>query len=294
VPMIVDLSAPQVTPPVQVVSPDGWLAALVDNTWAGVTLSYNGEAGDVPLADVADVRQVRIVRQDPGAAAPVPVRSADPAWAIEGAGSAYDHEAPLGVAVVYTATPIYADGSTGPASSLAVTVDAPPVGPGDVWIKNLDTPGLSQRVTVTQWPQLTWAARIDSAAVAGSPYPVASQDVYGAPTSNITLDAENTQIEAVQTLLATPGVLLIQTRPDYHRPDQYVLVGDVQQQVASVPTGSRTYTADLTQVGRPDTAGQPLRMPGWSWDELASRFASWDAVAASYSSWASLAVNGAL
>lgn len=238
------------------------------------------------------IRQVRIVRQDPGGGAPVPVRSADPAWAIGGVGTAYDHEAPLGVAVIYTATPIYEDGTSGPQSSLAVTVPAPQRGPGDVWVKSLDTPGTSARVTVIQWPQLTWAARLDTAEIVGSAFPAASQDVYGAAASSITIDAESTQIEAVEKLLTTPGVLLLQTRPDYHRPDQYVLVGDVQQQAISVPTESRTYTADLKQVGQPDTTGQPLRIPGWSWDELAQQFATWDAVAASYDSWASLSTNG--
>jgi len=238
------------------------------------------------------IRKVLIARQDPGGGDPVPVRSGDLAWALGGVGSAYDHEAPLGVAVIYTATPVYADGSTGAASSLAVTVPAPPRGPGDVWIKSIDEPGISARVTVTQWPALSWGARIDTADVAGSPFPAASQDVYGAPASSITIDAEGSAIETVQRLLTTPGVLLVQTRPDYHRPDQYVLVGTVQQQINSTPTEPRTYTADLIRVGRPDTANQPMRIPGWSWDELARTFASWDAVEASYESWQSVATNG--
>lgn len=238
------------------------------------------------------IRKVRITRQDPGTVVPLPVRSGDSAWALGGVGSAYDHEAPLGVAVIYTATPVYADGSTGASSSLAVTVPAPSRGPGDVWIKSIDEPGISARVTVTQWPALSWNARIDTADVAGNPFPAASQDVYGAPASSIAIDAEGSAIETVQRLLTTPGVLLVQTRPDYHRPDQYVLVGNVQQQITSTPTEPRTYTADLTQVGRPDTAGQPMRIPGWSWDELARTFASWDAVEASYESWQSVATNG--
>ncbi|WP_326764349.1 hypothetical protein OG978_06945 [Streptomyces sp. NBC_01591] len=128
----------------------------------------------------------------------------------------------------------------------------------------------------------------------GSAYPVASQDVYAAAESSIVIDAEGSQIEALERLLVTPGVRLIQTRPDYHRPDQYVLLNDVQQVMDSIPTQSRSYQAALTQVDRPDTAGQPMRIPGWSWDILAERFATWDSVAASYSSWASLSTNGIL
>ncbi|MGW2090369.1 hypothetical protein [Streptomyces sp. NPDC001880] len=292
-PMIVDPDAPLITPPERVTSPDGYFAAVMDEPWAGVVLSYNGTTPPA-LPDASAVRKVRIVRQDPGATSPVPVRSADPAWAIGGVGTAYDHEAPLGVAVVYTATPVYEDGSTGPASSLAVTAPAPTSWSRDVWIKSLDEPGLSALVTVRSWPDLTWSARIDSAAVEGSAYPVASQDVYAAAESSIVIDAEGPQIEALERLLVTPGVRLIQTRPDYHRPDQYVLLSDVQQVMDSIPTQSRSYQAALTQVDRPDTTGQPMRIPGWSWDLLAERFATWDSVAASYSSWASLSTNGIL
>lgn len=290
-PLIVDPSIPEVTPPVVVVSPDGWLRATVDEDWAGVVLAYDATAG-TPAPSAGDIRQVLITRQSGGD--PLPVRSADPAWAIGGVGTAYDHEAPLGIPVAYRATPIYTDGTEGPVSSLALTVPAPNPGPLDVWIKSVDEPGLSAQVTVTSWPELTWGARLDTAAVLGSPFPVAAQDVYAAATSEIAIDAEGTQIEVLERLLATPGVRLIQTRPDYHRPDQYVLFGDVQQVMGSIPIQPRTYHAALTQVARPATAGQPMRIPGWSWDTVAERFGTFDAVVASYPSWASLSVDGAL
>lgn len=291
--MIVDTSAPHITPPAVVTSPDGWLSAVVDDVWAGVLLGYDADTTSAPLADVAQVRQVRIERQDPGATSPVPVRSADPAWAIEGVGAAYDHEAPLGVAVVYTATPVYADGSTGPSSSLAVTVPEP-APPADVWIKSLDEPGLSARVTVTSWPELQWTSRIDSADVAGSPYQATSQDVYASAGSTITMDADGDQIEALRTLLTTPGVRLIQTRTANRRPDQFVLFANPTEAVDANPDGARTFSATVQQVQRPDTAVQPLRIPGWSYDMLAAQYATYDAVAATFSSYLQLATNGRL
>ncbi|MGW1134430.1 hypothetical protein [Streptomyces griseoluteus] len=289
-PMIVDLSAPHVSPPAVITSPDGWLSAVIDDQWAGVLLGYQA---DSDLPDVADVRKVRIVRQDPGATGPVPVRSADAAWAIEGVGAAYDHEAPLGVAVVYTATPIYADGTTGPSSSLAVTLGVPER-PADVWIKSLDEPDLSARVTVTSWPQLQWASRIDSADVSGSPFPATSQDVYGAAASDITIDADGSQVELLRKLLTTPGVRLIQTRVDNKRPDQFVLFSNPAEAVDTAPDGPRTFTASVQQVARPDTTGQSMRIPGWSYDTLAANYASYDAVAATFSSYLQLATNGRL
>jgi hypothetical protein len=289
-PMIVDPDAPPITPPETVTSPDSWLTAVVDTTWAGVVLAVDYNAG-TPLTDAADVRRVLITRQDPGAAAPVPVRGANLAWALEGTGQAYDHEAPLGVGVTYTARPQYADGSWGPESSLGIQVPAPSPA-ADVWLKSLDLPGSSARVTVTAWPQLAWAARIDQAQVAGSAFPAAAQDVYGAAASDITLDADGDTIEAVRTLLTTPGVLLLQTQPGYHRPDMYALLSDPGESVDAAPDGARTFTAGVIQVERPDTDGQPMRMPDWSYDVLAGQYASYDAVEAAYSSFTSLATNG--
>lgn len=288
-PMIVDPAAPHISPPARVVSPDGWLAATVDSTWAGVTLAVDYTAG-TPLAAAATVQQVRILRTAAGAP-PVPVRSADPAWAVGGVGRAYDHEAPLGAAVIYTATPIYANGTTGPTSALAVTVP-PPDAPTDVWLKSLEAPGLSVRVTVVTWPTLTWGARSESVTAAGSPYPTVAQDVYGAASSDIAVDAAGAAIGQLRALLTTGGVLLMQTRPEYYRPDQYVVLGDITEDLDGAPDEGRTFTAALTEVDRPDTTGQPLRVPGWSWDILADQYATWDAVAASYSSWASLSTNG--
>jgi len=290
-PMIVDPSAPHITPPTPAVSPDGWLTASVDATFAGVMLGVDYRAA-TPYTHAADVRKVRIMRIDPGQPA-VPVRSADTAWAIEGVGSAYDHEAPLGVAVVYTATPVLVDGSSGPSSSVSVTVNEPDP-PADVWIKSLDEPGLSARVTVTSWPQLQWASRIDAADVAGSPYAATSQDVYAAAASDISVDAEGSQIELLRQLLTTPGVRLIQTRGSARRPDQFVLFGDPAEALDTTPDGARTFTASVREVARPDTAGQPMRMPGWSYDLLAAGYGSYDAVAATFSSYQQLATNGVL
>lgn len=288
-PMLVDPDAPLVTPPARVVSPDGWFAATVDVTWAGVVLAVDYTAG-TPLAGAANVRKVRILRTGPDGIA-VPVRSADSAWAIGGVGRAYDHEAPLGVSVAYSARPEFADGSLGPVSSLAVIVPEP-TGLADVWLKSVDVPGLSVLVVVREWPTLTWGARAQTAVARGNRFPAAALDVFGASTSQMVVDAEGSAIEAIRELALSAGVVLVQTRPGYHRPDQYVILGDVAEQLDGTPTLSRRFTVPVTEVARPATAGQPLRMPAWSYDVVAASFASYDAVAASYDSFADLATDG--
>lgn len=292
-PMIVIPSAPPVTPPDDTASPDGWLTATVDPTWAGVTLSIDYTAGDVPHDRAVDVRKVRIQRHQPGGVI-VPVRSGDLAWAVEGVGAAYDHEAPLGVAISYTATPLYDDGTWGPSSSLGVVVPAPAVGAiRDLWIKSLDEPGLSQLVHITTWSGRESPGRQDTANRSGSPYATTTFDTHGAAATTAVVDVAPGQIESVRKLLDS-GVLLAQVRPGYQWPDAFFVPGDWSE----TPTGKLGSTGGyavgftITPVERPDTEGQPMRAPGWSYDTLAEQFATYDAVGASFSTYASLSTNG--
>lgn len=293
-PMIVDPGAPQVTPPDRITSPDGWFAAVVDEQWAGVTLSYDGTVA--PAApDVASILQVRITRTDPGAAASVPVRSGDPAWAVEGVGTAYDHEAPLGVPVVYTATPVYLDGSTGPSSALAVTVPAPEPGEDrDLWLKSLDEPGLSLRVMLVDWPGPTAAGRQSALDIDGSRYRAVSWDVHGAETIPIVVDVPPEDVDRMRNLLRS-GVLLAQARQGYYFSDAFHVPADI---TGPTPTGklgsSEGYRFGWTiePIERPDTVGQPMMLPNWSYDAVAQQFGTYDAVASSYASYGALSTNG--
>lgn len=292
-PMIVDPDAPLVTPPATVTSPEGWLTAVIDAPWAGVVLSYDGTAS-TPVPDVADVRKVLITRQDPGAAEAVPVRSGNLAWAVEGIGQAYDHEAPLGVAVAYTAVPLYADGTWGPSTSLAVTVPAPAVAESkDLWVKSLEDPGLSMRVMLMAAQGTTSAGRMDSAPRSGSPYTAIAYDTAAAPSETVSVDVLAEDIAAFRQLIRS-GVLLAQVRPGYQIPDRFFVPGDVAEKPTGKlgSTGGYTVTFDIVPIERPDTSGQPMAAPGWSYDALAAAFGTYDAVTASYATYAALATNG--
>ncbi|MEU0216854.1 hypothetical protein ABZ281_17795 [Streptomyces sp. NPDC006265] len=293
-PMIVDPSAPQVTPPATLTSPDGFLTAVVDEQWAGV---YLGVDYKTPAAvGWQDIRKVAITRQDPGAAAPVGVRSGDLAWAIEGVGQAYDHEAPLGVAVAYTARPQYADGSWGDESSLGLVVPAPaPAQTRDLWLKSLEEPGLSMRVMYGPDQGTTSEARQESTARTGTPYTAVAYDTAAAPAETVSVDVLAADIEQFRLLIRS-GVLLAQVRPGYQKPDRFFVPGAVSEKATGKlgSTGGYTVTFDIVPIERPATGGQPMRAPAWSYDALAAQFATYDAVSSSYPSYAALATNGAV
>lgn len=294
-PMIVDPSAPPVTPPEQVVSPEGWLTAVVDVPWAGVVLAVDYTAGDTPLDEAADVRKVLITRTNPDGTV-VRVRSGDLAWAVAGVGVAYDHEAPLGAPVAYTATPLYADGTWGPPTSLAVEVPAPAAGElRDLWLKSVDTPGLSLRVMIASAGGRESAARQDTTDRAGSAYRAVTFDVHAAAAMAVTIDVPPEQLAQVRTLLDA-GILLAQVRPGYAWPDAFFVPADISETPTGRlgSTGGYTVAFTIDPIERPDTVGQPMRMPGWSYDQLAADFATYDAVAASYPSYVSLATDGAI
>lgn len=294
-PMIVDPSAPQITPPTTLTSPDGWLTAVVDEPWAGVYLAVDYRDG-TPLAGAAQVRKVQITRQDPGAAVPVGVRSGDLAWALEGVGQAYDHEAPLGVAVVYSARPQYADGTWGPTSSLGLVVPAPlPAQTKDLWLKSVDTPGLSMRVMLGTAQGTTSTARQETAARSGTPYMAVAYDTASAPAETVTVDVLAEDIEQFRQLIRS-GVLLAQVRPGYQKPDRFFVPADVTEQPTGKlgSTGGYAVTFDIVPIERPSSAGQPMRAPAWSYDALAAAFGTYDAVTASFANYAALATNGAV
>ncbi|MFI5859147.1 hypothetical protein [Streptomyces parvulus] len=292
-PMIVDPAAPQIVPPTTVTSPEGWLTAVVDEAWAGVLLAYNA-ATEPAVPNVGQVLRVLITRTDPGAAGPVPVRSGDLAWAVAGVGQAYDQEAPLGVPVVYTATPQYQDGTWGPATALGITVPAPlPAQTKDLWLKSVEEPGLSMRVMYGPAQGMASAARQETAGRSGSGYTAVAYDTAAAPAESVSVDVLAEDILQFRQLIRS-GVLLAQVRPGYRIPDRYFVPGDVGEKPTGKlgSTGGYTVTFDIVPIERPATADQPMRAPNWSYDKLAEQFGTYDAVTATYATYAAQATNG--
>jgi len=285
-PMIVDPNAPQIEPPDEVVSTDGHLTAVIDEPYAGVLLicDRSGDPTVIPHWSVERVNPDGTHHR---------VRSGDPVWSPGGYGLCYDHEAPLGVAVLYVATPLLADGQPAADSSEVAVTIPPPTYPKDVWIKSTNRPGASMRVHVEEWPELTTEARNQLVTIPGDRYPVATLDVYDASTSTMTLFTETAvEAQALRDLLEAPDVLLVSARPEHNRPDEFVVTGTLSEAIIGPGDPARRWTVPLQPVARPDTRDQTMRMPGWSADELLERFATLSAVAASYPTNAAAATDG--
>lgn len=285
-PMIVDPDAPPIEPPDEVSSVDGYLIAILDAPYAGALLVMDRPSYGAPITHWL----VERVHPDGSRHR---VRSGDPVWAPGGMGLCYDHEAPLGVAVLYSATPLDADGeAVADASTVALTIPTPGF-PRDVWIKSAERPSVSLRVHVEEWPALANEPRRQLVTIPGDRYPIAVSDVYDAATSEMTLYTETlSEAIAMRDLLESPDVLLVSTQPEHNRPDEFVVTGQLTETIIGPGNPARRWTVPLQPVARPATRDQIMRMPGWSCDELLERFATLAAVAASYPYNAAAATDG--
>lgn len=279
-PIIIDPSLPEPTPPTVVTGPDGVLTATVDAANAGVLL-----VADFTAMSPQPTR-ARFYRNNPDGTT-VLVRSGDPARAPGGTAVAYDDEAPLGVGVSWYAAPMAtADSVEGaPCDAVALEVPAPAGGVNDpgTWAKCLDDPNLSRQIKVQSWPEFDYDQGVASTRPLGSSFPVADLTYPGgSATGTLTvLVADEAEETAVRAVFAS-GVVLTQSRPDYNRADRYWLATGVKVSRISprVQVTYRSLAVDLQQVDRPDTAGQKLRIPGRSYADRLAAYPTFDTVPA--------------
>jgi hypothetical protein len=262
--IVIDPAAPQPTPPVEAVSPDGILTARRDDLWAGAYLVADYSAA------ASRPQRVRVVRAGADGVE-VPVRGGDLAWAPGGVAIAYDHEAPLGQPCVWYAYPVSASGEVGARSEGVALAIPEPQPTRDVWIKSVSQPDLSLRVRVESWPALEYGARQERFDVEGAPAPVMRVDVWSLPTSSVTIETDTlAEREALLQLLTTSTTVLVQTRQEYGRPDAYWVPGAVTETMTGdAGDPHRSWTVPVTAVDRPPTVDTPLRIPSRSYRDSA-------------------------
>lgn len=251
----------------------------IDNRWVGavgasVSQQYRPALNPLPC-------KVRFTRSDGQL-----VRSGHDAYAPGGIAVAYDHEAPLGGPVSWTATPVYADGTPGaPTSAAAISLAAPPA--SRVWLKSLLDPDVSVLARVALAEESGRLFRSSLAPVVGAELPGGSWDVPLAWTGNLTFRTD-TQAEYDQLVaVLSSGVLLMQSGDCAGLPQQlYVLPQGsmAARRMSGAATGQgwayRAWAIDLAETARPATLDSALLIPGLSYDDLPGTYASYDQLAA--------------
>jgi hypothetical protein len=203
-----------------------------------------------------------------------------------------DYEAPLGVSVHY-----YAEtrGETGAVSSRRwsepVTLD-----PGDpllCWVKDPGNPQRNTQAMVAAPPE--WSLPIQQAVyrVKGRSRAVVHSDVRGAHEGQLIVwtrsDAESA---ALQSVLSSGAVLLIQFAPGMHETDRYVSVGETPLP-RLIPDGteeSRAWTLPLIEQDQPVTVGI-ASSAGRTWQDILAEFATWQDVLDAFETWEDVRFN---
>lgn len=205
------------------------------------------------------------------------VRSGDPAEAPGGKAVAYDHEAGWGRTSLWSAVPIFRDGSEGePSMPVAATLPEDLAVLDDLWIKSVAEPSLSLRATVIDpLPQMSLGGRQSFSSVPGDGLPVATWDVHSGYEFALRVLTETAQQRAAMEALLDSGTLLLQTTTAVDLEDLFVVPGDVSWAwVNDSRDPSRVWTIAATRVGRPGTVQAPLRIPGRTCDDVIDTYAS--------------------
>lgn len=122
--------------------------------------------------------------------------------------------------------------------------------------------------------------------VEASPYPVvAARSRRGLTSSLVLATRQLTDRDRLRTLLASGGILLLQTPPSWGYGDMYIDVGDVQEArlARDHRKPPRQFTLPFVQVARP--GGLSYGVDAARWKDLCDVFATWGAVEAAGKTW---------
>lgn len=277
-PLFIDPLAPPPTPPTSATSGDGFLTATLDPDFAGVLLE-----ADLHTLTPTPPKWIYFYRVDPDGSV-WPVRSGNLARSPGGYGTAYDHEAPLGAASTWYIV-AYANPTTPGATygGVGLTVPAPAGGMADpsTWLKSIDEPALSIRVPIVQWGDFQIDMFTEAAHVLGRELPIGAFDtaggLSGAPIFGM---YDLAGLAAVRELVGS-GQLLIQPAPVYKRPQFFAVCTGVRvSDLLRLKDGFYGYQFNLTEIDRPDTTSQGLRVPGHSYADRLDAFPLYSSVPA--------------
>jgi hypothetical protein len=263
-PVVVPSAAPVTGATTDATSFDGRIRAIDDPAFGGVRIKLDYS---VDLTSWSNPFQCTVYRQHKDGSV-YTVRGGDPYLNYAAKGWLYDAEAPLGQPVSYYAVPIAADRTTGVQSASASIVTSAPAGGyqhPDMWLVNLEDPSSSVQARGTSTLSGNYNGRNDKQTILGSPYPAVTPDARsGLGTSVSVLTAGPTEFAAMQTLLKQN--VIMRKSSLWERPDGYFTVDDVSYTAQASGTGRGLYVWQLgmVEVGRPNTYGQTVSSPAFT------------------------------
>jgi hypothetical protein len=212
------------------------------------------------------------------------VRGLYVASAPGGVASGIDHEAPLGVAVVYNAIALNSVGSIVLSSTTATaTISGITAG----WLKSLTFPSLSVAFTTQTAPDWDFDSTQSVNTVVGRSDLVAVDDVRQYPSGSLTVVTTTTaQQAALQTLLSSPGPYLVQWATGANEPDRFVNVGKVTvtRPTKQVTSPDRYFTLPIAAVARPTAQYSRASRPGHSYANSGATWALYSNRTSTYGS----------
>lgn len=263
-PVVVPVGSPVSPSTTDATSFDGRIRAIDDPAYGGVRLRVDYSRD---LAAWSNPFQCTVYRKNQDGTVST-VRGGDPYLNYAGRGWLYDQEAPLGQPVSYYVIPIDADGTLGVQSASASIVTATPQGgfnAPDMWLVNLADPSASVRARGVSTLAGNYTGRSDKQVVLGSPYPTVTPDARNGLTTQISvLTVGQQEFTAMQKLLKQS--IIMRKSSLWERPDGYFTVDDVSYASQTAGTGRGVYAwqLSLTEVSRPNTYGQTVASPSFT------------------------------
>lgn len=256
-----------------VTSSDGFLTVTAQPTYASVLVAVNftGASG---ISAGNTILVTRTATDSNGVTSTQRVRGLDRLRAPGGVSAGWDAEAPLGVALTYQATAYNAAGTVIVTSTTATLTSPAIAAPtGQVWLKHLTSPILSQLVGCV-YPDWMYGIAQGVFTVIGRSDPIVKSDVRQLPSGTMTVKVSSAAtLTALLALLNADGPYLMQA-PAFGDSDQYVSVGAITAQrfIFQPGAANRMIPIPLTVVARPATTGSRVAVPGHTYADSLTRW----------------------
>ena len=247
-----------------------------------VTPTYDSSLSRVRLAATAAALSatVKIERRVPGGAWVV-VRGGRALDATGGSVQIDDYEFAPGIVNTYRATSLSDVGVSLGVESNTITPSI-----DRVWLKSIARPFLNTPVEVQDYTEITRKGRAGLFSIPDRSYPVRVGDVAGARSWSTTLLTRTlVEARAVEFLVASGDVVLVQVPPAYDIPGGYVDIADLSRARFSRPLSD---ARRLLTLGMNEIAAPAETVVGYTstWAGILADFGTWADVLSTFPTWA--------